>query len=117
MIITGSKSGCAGQIPARQKTKKAEQTSNSDSFSALLAASGRPDTEELLGILRDRKQELLKKVRTGETEPKIQTGARAYTQKEWKKFLEAFDGTEDEKQKLLEEQLKLNKNNLCLRGN
>ena len=38
--------------------------------------------------------ELVLKVKKGETEPVIQIGAQAYTEKQWKRMLESFDDTE-----------------------
>lgn len=59
--------------------------------------------EEIMKMISSRKSEILEKVKKGETEPVIQIGAQAYTEKQWKKMLENFDDSEkDFKDKIKE---------------
>jgi len=60
-------------------------------------------TEEMMRFIRERKQEIVEKVRKGETEVKIPIGAQEYTQKEWNKLMESFDETEDDIREKLRE--------------
>lgn len=109
MIITDAKAMYAGQSRAGQKTDKAPKQAPAEKkgFSEeLFAASKQTDTEEMMQFIRDKRQELFEKLQKGETQQKIQIGAQAYTQKEWKRLLEAFDGVEDEKKRLLEEMMR-----------
>ncbi len=45
-------------------------------------------------MIGSRKNEILEKVKKGETEPVIQIGAQAYTEKQWKRMMESFDESE-----------------------
>ena len=72
------------------------------------AAKDRPEssmqtTDEMMQFIRGRKQEILEKVKKGETEVKIRIGAQEYTQKEWNKLIESFDESEDDIRKKLRE--------------
>lgn len=58
-------------------------------------------TEEIIQMISNRKSEILEKVKKGETEPVIQIGAQAYTEKQWKRMLESLDESEkDFKEKI-----------------
>lgn len=58
-------------------------------------------TEEIMQMISNRKSEILEKVKKGETEPVIQIGAQAYTEKQWKRMLESLDESEkDFKEKI-----------------
>lgn len=60
-------------------------------------------TEEMMRFIRERKQEIIEKVRKGEIEVKIRVGAQEFTQKEWDKLIESFDEAEDDIRKKLRE--------------
>lgn len=67
----------------------------------------REETVDFMNILREKKQEIFKKVMNGETEPKIQIGSQAFTEKEWDRLLKQFDSAEDAiKEKMREEYAK-----------
>lgn len=59
---------------------------------------------DFLELLRSRKDEILEKVKKGETEPKIQTGAQSFTEKEWDRLLERFDSAEEAIRKMMREE-------------
>ena len=68
---------------------------------------GREQTEEntdYMDFIRQRKDEILEKVKKGETEPAVQTGAQAFTEKEWDRLLEQFDSAEDALRELMREE-------------
>lgn len=50
--------------------------------------------DEFMRVIQNRKSEILEKVKKGETEPVIQIGAQAYTEKQWKRMLESLDDSE-----------------------
>lgn len=71
------------------------------------AGTGGEETVDFMEMLKGKKEEIFKKVINGETEPKIQTGAQAFTEKEWDRLLKQFDSAEDAiKEKMREEYAK-----------
>ncbi|TCL54460.1 hypothetical protein EDD76_12064 [Kineothrix alysoides] len=56
-------------------------------------------TSDFMQQIRDKKEEILEKVKNGDTEPSFQIGSQSFTQKEWDKLLKAFDGPEEEMKK------------------
>ena len=67
------------------------------------------DNMDYREFLRQKIREMSEKIRKGETEPVIQTGAGAYTIKEWNRLIERVDSVEDklkEEQQIREEKLK-----------
>lgn len=67
-------------------------------------AVGGLDTAQMMQEIRGRKEELYKKILKGETQPKFQIGAQAYSEKEWKRMLDKFDETQEEVREALEEE-------------
>lgn len=59
--------------------------------------------DELMRMIQNRKSEILEKVKKGETEPVIQIGAQAYTEKQWKKMLESLDDSEKDIKDMIRE--------------
>ena len=57
-----------------------------------------------LEFIRERKNEILEKVKKGETEPSFQIGAASFTEKEWNKLLEEFDEAEEVLKELMREE-------------
>lgn len=53
-------------------------------------------TEEIMQMLRERMNEIYEKVKKGETEQRFQIGASSFTLKEWDKFIEKFDESEED---------------------
>ena len=62
--------------------------------------------EEAQQVIREKMQEIYKKVTKGETEEKFQIGGQSYSKKEWEKLLEEFDDAQDEVKEEQEERLK-----------
>lgn len=63
----------------------------------------RLSTEEIMQMIQNRKSEILEKVKKGETEPVIQIGAQAYTEKQWERMLESFDDSEKDIKDMIRE--------------
>lgn len=70
------------------------------------------DTEEtektyadLQQFIKEYMEQLLEKIKNGDTEASFQIGGRAYTVREWDKLLEEFDAVQDEIKKLIREQI------------
>ena len=49
-------------------------------------------------LIRQRKEEIFEKVKTGDTEPKIQIGGTVLTQKQWDKLMKRVDDSIDEEE-------------------
>lgn len=110
--------GVSGGYAIWEKSQNKAKTSGRDFEKELMAASDKPDeeiskdsspenklmsTEEIMKLISERKSEILEKVKKGETEPVIQIGAQAYTEKQWKRMLESLDDSEkDFKDKIKE---------------
>lgn len=110
--------GVSGGYAIWEKSQNKVKPSGKDFDRELMAASDKPDegisednglgnkrmsTEEIMKMISDRKSDILEKVKKGETEPVIQIGAQAYTEKQWKRMLENLDDSEkDFKDKIKE---------------
>lgn len=75
-----------GSAPARPEKENSFQT-----------------TAEMMDFIRRSKEEIYDRVRKGETEVKIQTGASQYTQKQWNRMIESFDKAQDDIRRQLKE--------------
>ncbi|MCM1127449.1 MAG: hypothetical protein NC429_13375 [Lachnospiraceae bacterium] len=64
---------------------------------------------EIMELIQNRKSEILEKVKKGETEPVIQIGAQAYTEKQWEKMLESLDDTEKDIKDMIQEAIEMYK--------
>ncbi len=87
MAITGLRNGYDEQNEFRQKLREkcGDEKENW--------------TSDFMQQIRDKKEEILEKVKNGDTEPSFQIGSQSFTQKEWDKLLKAFDGPEEETKK------------------
>ena len=56
-------------------------------------------------FLLEKMEEMRARVKSGNIQPKIQIGAEAYTQEEWKKLLEKVDAAEDAIREQIEEEI------------
>lgn len=61
-------------------------------------------TIDYMQMIKEKKQEIFDKVKNGDTEPSFQIGAQFFTIKEWDRFLEKFDDTEDAVKALMREE-------------
>ncbi|MBO5055303.1 MAG: hypothetical protein J6C64_02975 [Lachnospiraceae bacterium] len=60
-------------------------------------------TEKMMQMIKEKMEELYEKIKKGETEQSFQIGASSFTIKEWEKFMEKFDESEEEVEKLIKE--------------
>lgn len=56
-------------------------------------------------FLLEKMEEMRARIKNGDIQPKIQIGAEAYTQEEWKKLLEKVDAAEDAIREQIEEEI------------
>lgn len=63
-------------------------------------------TAECMAFLREKSEEILEKLRNGETEVSYQIGAESYTEKEWDKLLKKFDDIQEDVRRKMEERFK-----------
>lgn len=56
-------------------------------------------------VLLEKMEEMRARIKNGDIQPKIQIGAEAYTQEEWKKLLEKVDAAEDAIREQIEEEI------------
>lgn len=63
-------------------------------------------TAECMAFLREKSEEILEKLRNGETEVSYQIGAESYTEKEWDKLLKKFDDIQEDVRRKMEERIK-----------
>lgn len=61
-------------------------------------------TVDFMQMIKEKKQEIFDKVKNGDTEQSFQIGAQSFTIKEWNKFLERFDDTEDAVKELMKQE-------------
>ncbi len=59
------------------------------------ASAGEMSSEELMKFLKEHREEILEKLKNGDTQPEIQIGAMTLTQEEWEELLESFDEAEE----------------------
>lgn len=65
--------------------------------------SGTDKTAECMAFLREKSEEILEKLRNGETEVSYQIGGASYTEKEWDKLLKKFDDIQEDVRQKMEE--------------
>lgn len=63
-------------------------------------------TAECMEFLRGKSEEILEKLRTGETEVSYPIGAEFYTEKEWDKLLKKFDDIQEDVRQKMEERFR-----------
>ncbi len=61
---------------------------------------------ECMAFLREKREEILEKLRNGETEVSYQIGAESYTEKEWDKLLKKFDDIQEDVRRKMDERIK-----------
>ncbi len=72
-----------------------------------LAGADAEDAEESVDyakFLRERMNEILTKIKNGDTETSYQIGAQSFTEKEWEELLDKFDSVEEAVQELMKEE-------------
>jgi len=113
-----------GAINTKEQTyQSAYQTTSADatgSFAESLSAAAQtvseklnagetPTKDELLSALSDRADQILEKVKNGDTETSYQIGGQSFTNTEWKKLLTKFDGTQEKLREALTERIEKQK--------
>ncbi len=87
-------------------TFKESATGENKSFLENMMAASKSEEEVDAGReIRNKMDEIYKKVLKGETQQSFQIGASSFTLKEWDRFLEKFDETEEEITQRLKEAL------------
>lgn len=71
-----------------------------------MSSDGTDKTAECMVFLREKSEEILEKLRNGETEVSYQIGAESYTEKEWDKLLEKFDNIQEDVRRKMEERFR-----------
>ena len=84
---------------------RAERTGKS-SGGKKSAASGPDKTAECMAFLREKSEEILEKLRNGETEVSYPIGGESYTEKEWDKLLKKFDDIQEDVRRKMEERFR-----------
>lgn len=114
-VCGGEQKGRAGKIPGRESGEKGpgnvspeEEFSKNQGVGRLISAASRDgeqlNREELLKLLADHREEILKKVKSGETGVKIPIGSMLLTQEEWEKLLDSFDEAQEKIQEEIREE-------------
>ncbi len=83
------------------KTKKRSST-----FGRLSETNGPDKTAACMAFLREKSEEILEKLRNGETEVSYPIGAESYTEKEWDKLLQKFDDIQEDVRRKMEERFR-----------
>ncbi|MBQ8547162.1 MAG: hypothetical protein IJ427_01595 [Lachnospiraceae bacterium] len=76
------------------------------SFGTASAATGTDKTAECMAFLREKSEEILEKLRNGETEVSYPIGGESYTEKEWDKLMEKFDDIQEDVRRKMEERFR-----------
>ncbi len=76
------------------------------SFGVELEMVSKDKTAECMAFLREKSEEILEKLRNGETEVSYQIGAESYTEKEWDKLLKKFDDIQEDVRQKMEERFR-----------
>jgi len=63
-------------------------------------------TEDYMAYLREKSEEILEKLRNGETEVSYPIGGESYTEREWDKLMEKFDDIQEDVRRKMEERFK-----------
>lgn len=84
----------------------AEGQKRKSSFGTELITKEKDKTTECMDFLREKSEEILEKLRNGETEVSYQIGAESYTEREWDKLLEKFDDIQEDVRRKMEERFR-----------
>ena len=78
----------------------------SNSFGKVPERSKADKTSECMEFLREKSEEILEKLRNGETEVSYPIGGESYTEKEWDKLLQKFDDIQEDVRRKMEERFR-----------
>ena len=73
------------------------------SLRTMADTTGTDKTAECMAFLREKSEEILEKLRNGETEVSYPIGGESYTEKEWDKLMEKFDDIQEDVRRKMEE--------------
>ena len=76
------------------------------SFGTELTTKETDKTTECMDFLREKSEEILEKLRNGETEVSYPIGAESYTEREWDKLLKKFDDIQEDVRQKMEERFR-----------
>ena len=68
--------------------------------------TGTDKTVECMTFLREKSEEILEKLRNGETEVSYPIEGESYTEKEWDKLMEKFDDIQEDVRRKMEERFR-----------
>ena len=83
-----------------------EAKTKRSSFGSLPEKEGADKTEDYMAFLREKSEEILEKLRNGETEVEYPIGGDSYTEREWDKLLRKFDDIQEDVRRKMEERFK-----------
>ena len=84
----------------------AEGKKRKSSFGTELTTKEKDKTAECMAFLREKSEEILEKLRNGETEVSYPIGAESYTEREWDKLLKKFDDIQEDVRQKMEERFR-----------
>ena len=94
--------GTSGNVSAQEEFAKNQSTTGE--FIDEVAKDGKElSRDDLLNIIAEHREEILKKLKNGETGVKIAIGSMELTEEEWEKLLDSFDEAQEEIQKNVRE--------------
>lgn len=94
--------GTSGNVSAQEEFAKNQSTTSE--FIDEVAKDGKElSRDDLLNIIAEHREEILKKLKNGETGVKIAIGSMELTEEEWEKLLDSFDEAQEEIQKNVRE--------------
>ena len=82
------------------------ESTRSNSLGKVPENSKADNAAKCMDFLREKCEEILEKLRNGETEVSYQIGAESYTEKEWDKLLKKFDDIQEDVRRKMEERFK-----------
>jgi len=90
---------CGNEMGAGTKKRKISWEKESEPAS-------KDKTAECMAFLREKSEEILEKLRNGETEVSYRIGGEVYTEKEWDKLLKKFDDIQEDVRRKMEERFR-----------
>lgn len=88
-------SGRSGEVSAQEEFS-ARQSSTGQLIREASQDGKQLNREELMQLLAEHREEILKKIKNGDTGVKIPIGSMWLTEEEWEKLLDSFDEAQDE---------------------
>ena len=80
--------------------------SKKQKLSGIPVPESKDKTPECMAFLKEKSEEILEKLRNGETEAEYPIGGESYTEREWDKLLEKFDDIQEDVRRKMEERFK-----------